>query len=114
MNMLKNNEQKENEIKTRPWTNEDKAMLIELYPNHTNKELCIILEKTEGQLRGMKERLGLNSKYNKPLTESEQKKIIEYYNNHQDYLDLDTFSKDLGRSKISISRYAGKKQFNKA
>lgn len=113
MSMLKNNEQKENEIKTRPWTDEDKAMLIELYPNHTNKELCIILEKTEGQLRGMKERLGLNSKYNKPLTESEQKKIIEYYNNHQDYLDLDTFSKDLGRSKISISRYAGKNNLTK-
>lgn len=45
------------------WSEKEKALLIELYPNHTDKELCEILGKTLPSLRGTKTRLGLRSKY---------------------------------------------------
>jgi len=73
MNTLKSNDQNEKEIKTRPWTEKDKIDLKELYPYKTDKELCIILEKTSGQLRGMKERLKLNQK-NIPFSDIEKEK----------------------------------------
>lgn len=110
MSMLKNNVQSENEIKTRPWTDKDKELLIELYPVHSNSELCIILCKTEGQLRGMKERLGLNQKYKKRISEYDIERIKKYYEDHCDSLDLDLFSQEIGLSKSTISRYA--KKFN--
>lgn len=107
MNMSKNNEQKEKEIKTKPWTDEDKNKLIELYPIYSNKELCTMLRKTEGQLRGMKERLGLNSKF-KPFTNQEKKQIEDFYKNNLDTIDLESFANKIGRQKTSISRYARK------
>lgn len=107
MSMSKNNEQSENEIRTRPWTDEDKNNLIELYPYKTNKELCIILEKSEGQVRGMKERLGLNSKFF-PFSEYEKELIKDFYLNNQNSMDLESFAKKIGRQKTSISRYARK------
>ena len=107
MNTLKNNEQKENEIKTRQWTEEDKRILIKLYPTHSNKELCVILEKTDGQLRWMKEKLGLNSKF-KPFTDEEKKQIEDFYKNNLDTIDLESFANKIGRQKTSISRYARK------
>ena len=110
MSMLKNNVQSENEIKTRPWTDKDKELLIELYPVHSNSELCTILCKTEGQLRGMKERLGLNQKYKKRISEYDIERIKKYYEDHCDSLDLDLFSQEIGLSKSTISRYA--KKFN--
>lgn len=38
MSMSKNNEQNEKQIKTRPWTEDNKIELIKLYPYKTNKE----------------------------------------------------------------------------
>ena len=105
MSTSKNNEQKERETKTRPWTDEDKKLLIELYPTHSNKELCEILEKTDGQLRGMKSSLGLNTKF-KPFTDTEKRQIEDFYKNNSDVMDLETFANKIGREKTSISRYA--------
>ena len=44
------------------WTDDEKQTLIEMYPTHTDNELCEILGKKITQLRGMKERLGLRGK----------------------------------------------------
>ena len=66
-----------------------------------------MLNKTEGQLRGMKERLNLNQKFN-PFTDEEKSKIENFYNNNLNEIDLDNFAKTLGRQKTSISRYARK------
>lgn len=79
--------------------------MIKLYPYKTNKELCKILEKTEGQLRGMKSRLGLNRKF-KPLTSKEKEEIENFYKGNPNEMNLEEFSKKLGRQKTSISRYA--------
>ena len=105
MSTLKNNEQKEKEIKIRPWTEKDKDDLVKLYPYKTNKELCVLLEKSEGQVRGMKERLGLNSKINL-FTDKEKQEIEEFYKTNCLEMDLETFAQKLGRPKTSISRYA--------
>lgn len=107
MSLLKNKEQKESETRTsaKKWTDKDKAILIELYPYKTDKELCALLEKTPGQLRGMKERLGLNEKI-KPFTDEEKERIKFFYSNNPNEMDLDTFARELGRQKTSISRYA--------
>ena len=105
MSMSKNNEQKEKEIKIRPWTEKDKDDLVKLYPYKTNKELCVLLGKSEGQVRGMKERLGLNSKINL-FTDKEKLEIEEFYKTNCLEMDLETFAKKLGRPKTSISRYA--------
>ena len=107
MNMLKSNVQNERETKTSPWTEKDKMNLIQLYPYKTNKELCEILEKTDGQLRGMKSHLGLNKKF-KPLTLKEKEEIEKFYKNNPNEMNLEEFSKKLGRQKTSISRYARK------
>lgn len=107
MNTLKNIVQNEKEIKTRPWTEDDKTMLISLYPYKTNKELCVILEKTDGQLRWMKSQLGLNSKF-KPFTNEEKMLIEQFYKDNRNTMDLESFAKSLGRQKTSISRYAKK------
>ena len=40
------------------WTDNEKQILIENYPIMTTSELMILLNKSEGQIRGMKERLG--------------------------------------------------------
>lgn len=45
------------------WNDEEKQKLIELYPDHTDKELCELLGKRITQLRSMKERLGLRGKH---------------------------------------------------
>lgn len=92
---------------TTPWTDAEKKLLIQLYPEKSNPELCDILHKTDGQLRGMKSKLGLNSKSN-PLTIQEKTKIELYYTENKDAIDLDSFAKNLGRPKTSISRYARK------
>lgn len=107
MNTLKNNVQSESEIKKRSWTEEDKDNLVKLYPYKTNKELCKILEKSDGQLRWMKSQLGLNTKF-KPFTDDEKSLIEQFYKNNPDNMDLDSFAKSLGRQKTSISRYARK------
>lgn len=44
------------------WTDNGKQILIKNYPTMTTSELMILLNKSEGQIRGMKERLGLNQK----------------------------------------------------
>jgi hypothetical protein len=75
-----NKEKKDFEVFEKTWFSpeeKDKEDLIELYPYKTNKELCLILEKSEGQLRGMKERLGLNTKFN-PFSEYEKQLIREF------------------------------------
>ena len=82
--MSKSNVQNEREIKTRPWTEKDKMNLVKLYPYKTNKELCEILEKTDGQLRGMKSHFGLNQKI-KPLTLKEKEEIEKFYKNNQGF-----------------------------
>lgn len=105
--MLKSNVQNERKTKTRPWTKKDKMNLIKLYPYKTNKELCEILEKTDGQLRGMKSNLGLNQKF-KPLTIKEKEEIEKFYKNNPNEMNLEEFSQKLGRQKTSISRYARK------
>ena len=66
--------------------------------------MCII-GKSEGQVRGMKERLGLNSKINL-FTDKEKQEIEEFYKTNCLEMDLETFAQKLGRPKTSISRYA--------
>lgn len=87
------------------WTSEEKQQLIELYPTHTDKELQKILNKTPGQIRGMKETLGLRQKYD-AFTESEIKIIKEYYEAHPDGINLDELVSMIGRQKTSIARVA--------
>lgn len=89
------------------WTDEEKQLLIENYSSMTNKELCELLNKTEGQIRGLKERLRLNSKSN-PFTNEEKEIIINYYKSHKDNLNLDELSNLIHRQKTSISRFARK------
>lgn len=103
----KNNEQKEREIKIRHWDEEDKQLLIELYHTHSNKELCKILQKTDGQLRGMKTKLGLNEKF-KPFTDEEKYLIEQFYKTNDNIMNLESFATRIGRPKTSISRYARK------
>ena len=104
---MNTNDSNEKKRKTSPWTEEDKQLLIDLYPQYSNKELCEILHKTEGQLRGMKERLGLNQKF-KPFTDEEKYLIENFYKSNPNNIDLELFAKSLGRQKTSISRYARK------
>lgn len=87
------------------WTDEEKQKLVELYPTHTDKELCDLLGKTSGQIRGMKERVGLRGKFS-ALTTYEKESIREYYQSHPSSIDLEFLSAKLGREKTSISRYA--------
>lgn len=105
--MSKSIEQNEIEIRTRPWTENDRNMLISLYPHKTNKELCVILEKSDGQLRWMKSQLGLNSKF-EPFTDEEKMLIEHFYKDNRNTMDLESFAISLGRQKTSISRYAKK------
>lgn len=95
-------------MKQNIWTNDEKQTLIELYPSHSNKELAEILHKTDGSIRSMKTKLGLNTKF-KPFTENEKLIIENYYNTtDDDYFDLEYLSKLINRQKTSISRYARK------
>lgn len=87
------------------WAAEEKVLLKELYPDHSDMELCEILKKTPGQIRGMKSRLGLRGKQC-PFTSEERDYIRAYYENHIDSLNLDALSKEMGRQKTSISRVA--------
>lgn len=89
------------------WTQEEKDLLIALYEEHTDKELCDILRKSPGQLRGMKERLHLNSK-KCVFTEEEKRLIISWYKSHPNEMDLSELSSIMGRQKTSISRFACK------
>lgn len=107
MKNINDSNEKKKEKKTRSWTKEDKELLVELYPEKSNIELCEILEKTDGQLRWMKSKLGLNTKF-KPFTEEEKERIKNYYLEHKDDLDLCMLSKEMNRQKTSISRYARK------
>ena len=91
-----------------PWTDEEKQLLIDNYPYMSNKELMVLLNKTDGQLRGMKSRLGLNSKC-KPFTQEEKDIIISYYKEHDnDSIDLEELSLLINRQKTSICRFARK------
>lgn len=87
------------------WTEEEKGVLLSLYPEHSDAEICSILGKTPGQLRGMKERLGLRAKSN-PLKESEKAAIREYYMLNNGALDLQPLSEKINRNPQVISRYA--------
>lgn len=87
------------------WTEYEKQKLKALYPHHTDKELCKILGKTSGQIRGMKERLGLNAKVN-PLSNTEKDIIRRYYIAHPNDIDIRKLSEMLHRPVTSISRYA--------
>lgn len=95
------------------WTDYEKLQLVKLYPNHSDKELCNILRKTSGQLRGMKERLGLNAKQDL-FTDKEKEIITNYYNEHPLEIDLSDLSKMLGRPKTSIARWAGSQGLTKS
>lgn len=87
------------------WTDEEKRKLVDLYPTHTGKELCELLGKTSGQLRGMKERMNLCGKVT-VFTEQEKEIIRDYYLSYPTSIDLEFLSSQLGRRKTSISRYA--------
>lgn len=87
------------------WTDIEKQMLVQLYPYHTDAELCDVLNKTSGQVRGMKERLGLRAKLN-TFTDAEINAIKHFYESNPDEMDLAEFAKALGRPKTSISRAA--------
>lgn len=87
------------------WTRAEKDALVKLCPSHTDAELCEMLGKTKGQVRGMKSTLGLNSKW-RPFDEYEKKRIIDFYKEHPDEMDLDTFCITIGRPKTSVSRFA--------
>ena len=87
------------------WTQNEVDMLIELYPSHTTKELCEILGKTEGQIRGKKERLGLRDKFHR-LTGDQINRIREYYQDNPNEIDLFALSNEIGVPRTSISRIA--------
>lgn len=89
------------------WTSEEKERLVELYPDHTTKEMCEILGKTDGQIRNMKQNLGLRGKLN-VFTEQEKDIIRKYYESHPNEIDLVRLSEMIGRPKTSISRWAQK------
>lgn len=92
------------------WTNDEKQLLIDNYELMTDKELIALLNKTPGQLRGMKERLGLNSKLN-IFSEKEKETIINYYCSHDDEdFNLDELASMINRPKTSICRFANKEQ----
>lgn len=95
------------------WTKEEKQLLIDNYPSMTTKELMILLNKTQGQIRGMKSLLGLKGKYN-PLTEEEKHIIKSYYLDHPEEINLDFLSQKINRPKTSISRYAKKEGLTKS
>ena len=59
------------------WTDNEKQILIENYPIMTTSELMILLNKSEGQIRGMKERFGLKQKLN--VFNNEEKEIIRKF-----------------------------------
>lgn len=87
------------------WSDAEKELLLELYPDHTTKELCEILHKSSGQVRGMKERLGLNYKID-VFSKDEIDEIERYYRSNQGIIDLNYLSEKLSRPKTSISRAA--------
>lgn len=89
------------------WSQEEKDLLISLYAEHSDKEICDILNKTPGQIRGIKERLHLNAKMI-PFTEAEKQRIVEWYTEHPDAISLDELALSMGRQKTSISRFARK------
>lgn len=74
------------------WTDNEKQILIENYPIMTTSELMILLNKSEGQIRGMKERLGLNQKLN-VFTNEEKELIRKFYEENSEQLNLDDFAK---------------------
>lgn len=74
------------------WSQEEKDLLISLYAEHSDKEICDILNKTPGQIRGIKERLHLNAKMI-PFTEAEKQRIVEWYTEHPDTISLDDNSR---------------------
>ena len=78
------------------WTDNEKQILIENYPIMTTSELMILLNKSEGQIRGMKERLGLNQKLN-VFTNEEKELIRKFYEENSEQLNLDDFAKKLNR-----------------
>ncbi len=90
------------------WTQEEKDRLVSLYPNHTDAELCIELNKTPGQIRGMKSALSLNQKVYKKFTDEEKIAIVDFYTSHPDEMSLDELAEKIGRPKTSISRIAKK------
>lgn len=94
------------------WTVDEKELLVRMYPIHTDRELCDLLGKTSGQLRGMKERLGLNKK-NDVFTAQEKETIRQYYLDHPGSIDLDHLSRELCRPKTSIARFDGKENLTK-
>lgn len=91
------------------WTNADKQLLIDGYYNGmTVSQLAEMIQKSEASIRGMKTSLGLNMFFN-PLTEDDKKQIKQYYLDHIGLpLDLQSFSKNIGRPIVSIERYARK------
>lgn len=89
------------------WTDNEKQILIKNYPTMTTSELMILLNKSEGQIRGMKERLGLNQKL-AVFTNEEKELIREFYEKNSEQINLDDFAKKMNRPKTSICRYAKK------
>lgn len=87
------------------WTDIEKQMLVQLYPYHTDAELCETLNKTRGQVRGMKERLGLHVKQNK-FSDDEIESVKLFYESNPNEMDLEKFARAIGRPKTSISRIA--------
>ena len=69
------------------WTDNEKQILIENYPIMTTSELMILLNKSEGQIRGMKERLGLNQKLN-VFTNEEKELIRKFYEENSEQLNF--------------------------
>lgn len=89
------------------WSDAEKELLLELYPDHTTKELCEILHKSSGQVRGIKERLGLNYKLD-VFSNEEIDEIEQYYRFNNGVIDLNYLSEKINRPKTSISRAAGR------
>lgn len=55
----------------------------------------------------MKERLKLNSKFN-PLTDDEKLAIKNFYMENPKEIDVQGFAEKLGRSRVTIAKYAKK------
>lgn len=89
------------------WLPEDDTYLRENV-HKTVKQLAEELNTTVGSIRARKTALGIKSGKFKPFTDEEKEKIIEFYKNNPNEMDLESFSKELNRQKTSISRYAKK------
>ena len=89
---------------SRRWTPEMDSRLMELYETHTRKEICDIMGKTAGSVRGRMSRLGLNTKV-RGWSDDEVEKLKDIYASLScvEDMPLDVIAAEIGRSRASVA-----------